>query len=87
MSDISQEAREAAEKKPGRIMKDPTHYVAGFMFNEDRTRVALIEKQKPDWQRGKLNGIGGKIEDDESPVEAMTSEGSKRRKPCSPRRR
>src|SRR5690606_7863558 len=25
--------------------------------------VCLIRKQKPDWQKGLLNGVGGKIED------------------------
>lgn len=51
-----------------------TNYVAGFMFDAARENVALIEKQKPDWQKGKLNGIGGKIEEGESPVQAMVRE-------------
>jgi len=50
------------------------NYVAGFMFNEDKDKVLLIEKQKPDWQKGKLNGIGGKIEKDELPYDAMVRE-------------
>lgn len=37
-------------------------YVAGFMFSASYGRVALIRKNKPTWQAGKLNGIGGKIE-------------------------
>ena len=37
-------------------------YVLGFYFSHDRTRLLLIEKQKPVWQAGKLNGIGGKVE-------------------------
>jgi 8-oxo-dGTP diphosphatase len=49
-------------------------YVAGFLFNETEEKVALIEKQKPAWQKGKLNGIGGKIEPDETPAEAMRRE-------------
>lgn len=32
------------------------------MFSPDYKSVALIRKLKPDWQKGKLNGIGGKIE-------------------------
>jgi 8-oxo-dGTP diphosphatase len=40
----------------------PQEYVCGFMFDQSRMRVLLIRKQKPDWQRGLLNGIGGKIE-------------------------
>lgn len=50
-------------------------YVAGFLFSEDLKNVALIEKKRPDWQRGKLNGIGGHIEDsDKHPLFAMIRE-------------
>lgn len=51
-----------------------TDYVAGFMFTEDANHVALIEKQRPDWQRLKLNGIGGHVEANESPKDAMIRE-------------
>lgn len=37
-------------------------YCLGFLFSEDLSRVVLIRKVKPDWQSGKLNGVGGKIE-------------------------
>lgn len=50
-------------------------YVAGFLISEDNSKVLLIEKQKPSWQKGKLNGIGGKIEKtDESSDAAMERE-------------
>lgn len=49
-------------------------YVVGFMFSEDRSAVALIRKCKPEWQHGKLNGIGGKIEPNEDAVQAMVRE-------------
>lgn len=49
-------------------------YVLGFCFNESRDVVALIEKQKPRFQEGKLNGLGGKIEPGESHVQAMRRE-------------
>ena len=49
-------------------------YVCGFAFSHDLERIALIEKQKPDWQKGFLNGIGGKIEDHETPKQAMQRE-------------
>lgn len=49
-------------------------YVVGFLFNEDKTQVALIQKIKPEWQKGKLNGIGGKIEEGETPILAMNRE-------------
>lgn len=39
-----------------------TEYVVGFLFNDDKTKVALIEKQKPAWQAGLFNGVGGKVE-------------------------
>lgn len=38
-------------------------YVVGFFFTPDMKSVWLITKQKPEWQKGCLNGIGGKIED------------------------
>ncbi len=49
-------------------------YVAGFMYSEDETQVALIRKIKPLWQAGSLNGIGGKIERGEFPYDAMVRE-------------
>lgn len=58
-------------------MKAPTErrkYVVGFLFSEDRQWVALIRKTKPEWQAGKLNGIGGKIEWGESHFTAMGRE-------------
>lgn len=48
-------------------------YVLGFAF--EGQYVLLIRKNKPEWQEGKLNGIGGKIEDfDSCPEEAMVRE-------------
>lgn len=51
-------------------------YVAGFMFDQENpNRVLLIHKNKPKWQAGKLNAIGGKIEQyDVSPGHAMVRE-------------
>jgi 8-oxo-dGTP diphosphatase len=43
-------------------MSNTTLYVCGFLFDEDLQHVVLIWKEKPDWQKGKLNGVGGKIE-------------------------
>ena len=48
-------------------------YVVGFLF-DDKGYVALIRKNRPEWQRGRLNGIGGHIEDGESPEAAMSRE-------------
>lgn len=54
--------------------KTTKYYVAGFMYSKDRKKVALIQKLQPAWQKGLLNGIGGKIELGESPAEAMSRE-------------
>lgn len=51
-----------------------TEYVVGFVFSADRMRLALIEKQKPKWQAGKLNGIGGKVEPGEQHAVAQSRE-------------
>lgn len=47
-------------------------YCLGFAFN--MSHVLLIEKQKPDWQKGKLNGLGGLIEPRETSMMAMARE-------------
>lgn len=51
-----------------------TKYVAGFLFSLDRTEVVLINKLRPAWQAGLLNGVGGRIQDGETPYEAMVRE-------------
>jgi 8-oxo-dGTP diphosphatase len=43
-------------------MRKSRCYVAGFLFDSNAEKIALIEKQRPEWQRWQLNGIGGKIE-------------------------
>jgi len=49
-------------------------YVVGFPFSEDRRSILLVRKLRPEWQKGKLNGIGGKTEPDENPTQAMHRE-------------
>lgn len=56
-----------------KILEPDRKYVCGFMFDTDGD-VLLIEKVRPDWQAGKLNGIDGRIEDGESGAEAMRRE-------------
>jgi len=54
-----------------------TEYCLGFAFTVDYAgyqRVLLIRKIHPDWQAGRLNGIGGKIEAGETPHRAMARE-------------
>lgn len=55
-------------------MKNFTYYTLGFVFNPERTHVMLIRKTRPQWQAGLLNGIGGKLEEDESDSECMIRE-------------
>lgn len=43
-------------------MKALKQYVLGFAFSENRMHAVLIKKEKPEWQKGCLNGVGGKIE-------------------------
>lgn len=51
------------------------NYVAGFVFlDKPHEGVLLVEKLKPDFMAGKLNGIGGGIELDETPLQAMVRE-------------
>lgn len=49
-------------------------YVAGFAFDKGCGTVALVRKAHPAWQAGKLNGIGGHIEEGEEPADAMRRE-------------
>jgi 8-oxo-dGTP pyrophosphatase MutT (NUDIX family) len=49
-------------------------YCLGFVFSLARDAVLLIEKRRPAFQAGLLNGIGGKREDGETAVAAMARE-------------
>jgi len=53
-----------------------TPYVLGFGFHKftDDVYVSLIRKNKPEWQKGKRNGVGGKVELNEHPQNAMVRE-------------
>lgn len=59
------------------------NYVVGFLFSKDSCSypcyqdcrdVLLIEKQRPEWQQGLLNGVGGHVESGEEPFAAMRRE-------------
>ena len=50
------------------------NYVVGFLFNSLLDSVVLIEKQRPSWQKGRLNGVGGHVEPGESSLNAMKRE-------------
>lgn len=49
-------------------------YTVGFAFSEDRTRVVLVKKERPPWQEGFWNGVGGKVENSEPPRLCMVRE-------------
>lgn len=49
-----------------------TDYVVGFAFSLGF--VLLIKKARPAWQKDKLNGVGGHVEDGELPQDAMVRE-------------
>ena len=49
-------------------------YVTGFLFSADASHLVLIKKINPAWQWGLFNGIGGKVEANEIPVDAMVRE-------------
>lgn len=48
--------------------------VVGFLFNPQMDTVTLIRKDRPEWQAGKLNGVGGAMREDEDGIEAMIRE-------------
>ena len=49
------------------------NYVMGLIY-DDIGRVLLIKKNRPKHQVGKWNGVGGKIEEGENSLQAMTRE-------------
>lgn len=51
-----------------------SNFVLGFAFDVKTGGVVLIRKTHPEWQAGKLNGIGGRIEPGEQPLQAMVRE-------------
>lgn len=50
------------------------NYVLGFIFNKSVDEVCLILKNRPYWQSGLYNGIGGHIEEGETPIQAIARE-------------
>ena len=52
--------------------KEITQYCLGFGYYNDC--VVLIKKERPKWQKGFLNGVGGKLEKNETALEAMIRE-------------
>ena len=49
-------------------------YVVGFLFTPNLEHVILIRKNRPAWQKGYLNGPGGKVLEGEHIHDAMKRE-------------
>lgn len=50
------------------------NYCLGFITDLSGTQVLLMEKRRPSWQAGRLNGVGGKVEEGETAFSAMVRE-------------
>lgn len=50
------------------------NYVLGFLIDLSSNEILLIKKNRPAFQAGKLNGIGGKMEEGETPIESLIRE-------------
>lgn len=51
-----------------------TEYTLAFIFNKDLSQVLLIHKLTPKWQKGLINGLGGKYEAGEDYYQCITRE-------------
>jgi 8-oxo-dGTP diphosphatase len=49
-------------------------YCNGFMICPTTHEMLCVRKNRPAFQAGKWNGIGGKLEENELPIEAMVRE-------------
>ncbi len=49
-------------------------FTLGFVFNSTLSQVLLIHKHRPAWQAGRVNGVGGKLEPGETPLEGIRRE-------------
>lgn len=67
----------STKQKGDSVDSNVKKYVMGFYVrwsDDHHYEVLLVRKNKPEWQAGKLNGIGGHIEPGEEPKEAMIRE-------------
>ena len=54
-------------------MNDFKLMVCGFIFSRDMKKLLLIKKRRQTWQKGLLNGVGGRVEN-ETCFQAMVRE-------------
>lgn len=52
----------------------PNQYTVGLMFDNKAKEVLLIKKNRPKFQAGKYNGVGGKLEKGETVRQCMVRE-------------
>jgi len=62
------------DKSLSESLEEKQKYVCGFLFDKYRNSVVVIQKNRPEWQKGLFNGVGGKIEYGETPLQAMYRE-------------
>lgn len=51
-----------------------TQMVVGLAFDLVNNSLVLIRKNRPQWMAGQLNGVGGKVQPGEAPLQAMVRE-------------
>ncbi len=49
-------------------------FTLGFIFDRAQARVLLIHKNRPAWQAGRINGVGGKVEPGETMFDCIRRE-------------
>jgi 8-oxo-dGTP diphosphatase len=49
-------------------------FTLGFVFDQSLQNVLLIHKSRPESQKGRVNGLGGKIEKNETPLQCIVRE-------------
>lgn len=62
------------DKSLSENLEENQKYVCGFLFDKYRNNVVVIQKNRPEWQKGLFNGVGGKIEYGETSLQAMQRE-------------
>ena len=50
------------------------NYCLGFAFSQNGEDILLIGKNRPNYLAGRWNGLGGKVESNETAIEAMVRE-------------